>query len=95
MSGLFQRRRAPEPVPELDPEATVALMPHCDQRVLHKPLSCEACDRFPEYQQYRELLGIAYTGEEPAGYEVPCPATLRRPLGDIEQWPGNRVRPPQ
>lgn len=78
-----------------EPERPRALMPHCDQRVLHRPSACEVCDRFPEYQQYRELLGIAYTGEEPAEHELPCPATLRRGLDVINEWPGNRARAPE
>lgn len=71
-----------------------AAMPHCDQRVLHAPGKCVYCDRYPEWQEYRQMLEMAFTGEERRDHELPCPATVRRPLDQIEAWPGNRIKEP-
>lgn len=68
----------------------MATMPHCDSRVLHAPAECTFCDRYPEWQEYRRLLQMAFTGHEPAEGELPCPSTLTRPLDAINAWPGNR-----
>jgi hypothetical protein len=79
--------------------------PHCDQRVLHRPGVCWACDLYPDWQKLRELWGIAFTGHEPktetlgeGSYsftrkELPCPADFNRPPGsssDHRRWPNNR-----
>lgn len=66
--------------------------PHCDQRTLHAPKECEYCDLHPDWQALRNAWGIAFTGWEPEGTELPCPADYAR--GDQHKlWPGNRVSP--
>jgi hypothetical protein len=71
-----------------------AFAPHCDQRILHAPGDCWACDLYPDWQKLRQLWGIAFTGhqpkdevlrvdqrEEPVAVrrELPCPADYNRP----------------
>jgi hypothetical protein len=80
--------------------------PHCDQRILHEPGICWACDLYPDWQKLRELWGIAFTGHEPktekiggesysfTRKELPCPADFNRPPGsssDHRNWPNNRA----
>ena len=68
-----------------------APFPHCDQRVLHAPGECVHCDHYPVYQALRSLWGIAFTGYEPEGKELPCPADYAR--GDSHKlWPGNQAK---
>lgn len=67
-------------------------MPHCDQRVLHAPGECTACDQYADWQALRNLWGIAFTGRQPQDGQFPCPADYHRPAGtpsDHRQWPGN------
>lgn len=71
----------------------IGSFPHCDQRILHAPGECEYCDAHPEWQELREAWGIAYTGYQPEGKELPCPADNARPGGLCEQWTGNKARP--
>lgn len=66
--------------------------PHCDQRVLHAPGECEYCDRHPEWQELRQAWGIAFTGYEPEGKELPDPATHARGVNILNAWPGNRPK---
>lgn len=72
--------------------------PHCDQRVLHAPGECEYCDRHPDWQELRQVWGIAFTGHPPTCGEdswtkqLPCPADYNRPPGagnDHRRWAGN------
>lgn len=72
----------------------MAAMPHCDTRVLHAPSECEYCDRYPDWQEYRCLMRIAFTGHEPQPGELPCPSTATRSLEAVNRWPGNQARPP-
>jgi hypothetical protein len=72
----------------------MATMPHCDSRVLHTPGECAFCDQYPAWQEYRQVMGIAFTGHEPRPDELPCPSTLRRSMEDIQAWSGNRPKPP-
>lgn len=65
-------------------------MPHCDQLILHAPDSCLYCDDYPDLQAYRQILGIAFSGDEPTGEQLPCPSTARRSTETINRWPGNR-----
>lgn len=58
---------------------------------------CRYCDARPEWQQLRQLWGIAFTGrpprvdlERPWLSEVPCPSDARRPGGANQVWPGNQ-----
>lgn len=63
--------------------------PHCDQRILHAPGECEYCDHHAEWQALRVAWGIAFTGYEPEGLELPCPATKARGESILNKWPGN------
>jgi hypothetical protein len=66
--------------------------PHCDPRILHAPGECEFCDMHREWQILRQYWGIAFTGYEPEGGELPCPADYTR--GDAHKlWHGNRAKP--
>lgn len=65
--------------------------PHCDPRILHAPGDCEYCDKHPEWQALRLAWGIAFTGFEPEGTELPDPATHAR--GEAHcVWPGNKPK---
>lgn len=69
------------------------LIPHCDMRILHAPEECEFCANVPELQECRKTLGIAWTGHEPDGSQVPCEADTERPPGsdsDHRRWGGNK-----
>lgn len=80
---MFKRvEPRPAPIP-------IDQFPHCDQRVLHAPGECEYCDEHPDWQALRFAWGIAFTGYEPGPDELQCPATVRRPLGKINNWVGN------
>ena len=69
-------------------------IPHCDQRILHHPLdNCVYCNEHPEWQEARELWGIAFTGHAPVGDQIACPADRMRPAGspsDHRRWGGNK-----
>lgn len=65
-------------------------VPHCDERVLHAPGVCTACDQYPTWQTLRLTWGIAFTGQQPDGDLMACPSDFRRGLGDAHGWPGNR-----
>jgi hypothetical protein len=85
---FFQKAELPEP----NSAAKRAMMPHCDQRILHAPGECEYCDAYPDWQALRQFWGIAFTGH-PAGENgavVPCPADTARPPETHQKWPGNR-----
>jgi hypothetical protein len=69
--------------------AKIQQFPHCDQRILHAPGECEFCDRRPEWQALRFAWGIAFTGYQPEGKELPDPASNARPVEVINRWPGN------
>lgn len=74
-----------------------AFAPHCDQRILHAPGDCWACDLYPDWQKLRELWGIAFTGHRPdiRKGEVECPADYNRPPGsasDHRQWGPNTAQ---
>ncbi|MEU7174649.1 MULTISPECIES: hypothetical protein [Micromonospora] len=47
------------------PVAGPPTMPHCDQAVLHAPGECTYCDAHPDWQELRQLWGIAFTGHTP------------------------------
>lgn len=68
----------------------VGQFPHCDQRILHAPGECAHCDIYPEWQDLREMWGIAFTGWEPENKELPCPADYARGNYIHQLWPGNR-----
>ena len=51
--------------------------PHSDQRMLHAPGVCLACDIFPEWQELREAWGLGFSDPQRAavveGSVVPDP----------------------
>lgn len=49
---------------------------------------CEYCDYYPEWQEYREVARINYTGHQDPN-KAPCPSTTWRSLETIEKWGGN------
>lgn len=80
--------------------------PHCDFKVLHRPGECRYCDSFPEWQELRELWGIAFTGHAEDTVEaydrqgrkyrktlIRCPSEQERPVEVIHQWRGNAPEP--
>lgn len=67
--------------------------PHCDSLVLHAPGECKFCDDKPDWQFLRLHWGIAFTGEDPVGDQVGCPAEKRRPRATIDRWGGNTASP--
>ncbi len=72
----------------------IGQFPHCDQRVLHAPGECVYCDSHGLWQALRIAWGIAFTGYEPDGTELPDPATHAR--GDsVNKWRGNVAQPVQ
>lgn len=72
--------------------------PHCDPRILHAPGQCEFCDKYPVWQELREMWRIAFTGETPVelrgvgqnhdGPVLPCPADYTRGNSHTK-WTGN------
>ena len=75
-----------------------AFAPHCDQRVLHQPGICWACDLYPDWQDLRVKWGVAFTGQKPMPWEMPCPADHHRPPGsksDHRRWGPNRAQGPR
>jgi hypothetical protein len=66
--------------------------PHCDSSILHAPGICEYCDKYPDWQYYRSLARIAFTGaENELGDErtAPCPSTHFRSPEKRDLWGGN------
>lgn len=63
--------------------------PHCDDRILHAPRTCEYCDMHPDLQEARIRDGICFTGQVERGKQ-PCPSEKARSLKAINQWAGNR-----
>ncbi len=66
-----------------------AYAPHCDASVLHAPGTCEFCDLYPEWQEYRQLARISFTGQK-SDQLAPCPSTYFRSAETVDRWPGNR-----
>lgn len=76
-----------------------AFAPHCDQRILHAPGECWACDLYPDWQALRGKWHIAFTGQTPltgvAMKQLPCPADYARPPGsksDHTRWGPNQAQ---
>lgn len=78
-------------IPALVPYKIV-MFPHCDQRILHAPGECQFCDKRPDWQALRVSWGIAFTGYQPEGKELPDPATYARD-DSINKWYGNVASP--
>jgi hypothetical protein len=70
---------------------TRAFAPHCDVRIIHAPLQCVYCDKYPEVQQARIDLKINFSGQAFEGL-APCPADAARGFGQAHQWVGNQPR---
>jgi hypothetical protein len=68
---------------------TYAAMPHCDSSILHAPGECEYCDGYPEWQVYRKLARIAFTGQPLKEGFAPCPSTWFRTPELRDRWYGN------
>lgn len=70
--------------------------PHCDSSVLHSRGECRFCDEHPDWQELRQMWGIAFTGHEPeplyegGPMQTPCPSDQRRGTGQAHTWGGNR-----
>lgn len=71
-------------------------MPHCDSSILHSPGSCEYCDHYPDWQQYRKFARIAFTDQQPVpdGF-APCPSTWFRSSLIRDLWSGNTPKEPE
>lgn len=69
-----------------------AYAPHCDPSVLHAPNECEVCDHYPDWQQYREIARINFSGQDDPTKSA-CPSTHFRPPEIIDKWNGNRAHP--
>lgn len=63
--------------------------PHCDQRVLHAPGECWACDGYPQWQWARIVQQINFSGEHDPK-KASCPSLMNRTEEKINRWPGNR-----
>jgi hypothetical protein len=82
-----------EEVDYTDVLGTDAQLPHCDSLILHRPGTCEFCDRHPAWQQYRSAAGIAFSNDTDDHIRehglAPCPSTFRRTSEVRDKWPGN------
>lgn len=70
--------------------------PHCDSSILHAPGACVHCDKYSDWQEYRKVARIAFSGTpEELGTEhlAPCPSTQFRSPEKRDLWYGNV--PPQ
>lgn len=80
--------------------------PHCDPAILHAPGRCEYCDYYPSWQEYRELAGIAFTGDpdelgvkpvygayidQNTPGKAPCPSTWFRTPAQRDHWGPNNA----
>lgn len=68
------------------------LIPHCDSSVLHAPGECQFCDKCPDWQEYREVARINFTGHSDPDF-APCPSEFFRPGEVRDRWPGNVPAP--
>lgn len=66
-----------------------AFAPHCDSTVLHAPGECEYCDDYPDWQEYRQLAHIAFTGQDANDRLSPCPSMWLRTPEVRDRWFGN------
>jgi hypothetical protein len=81
--------------------------PHCDPRILHAPEdNCEFCNMHPEWQELRQMWGIAFTGHSydkqgnplpdgNGGVILPCPAQYNRGMTSVNGWHGNVAFTPE
>ncbi len=99
-----KRTTRPNPIPgelplHVHPQArevakycTPNTAPHCDARVLHEPGDCAFCDNSPDWQDYRIIAGIKFTGQQVTvgdDWSTPCPSDFHRGTGGAHVWPGN------
>lgn len=80
------------PSGSLTPPPDLPQMPHCDSSILHRPGECQFCDMHPDWQQYREMARINFTGQADEG-KAPCPSNWFRPASARDRWPGNVPAP--
>lgn len=66
--------------------------PHCDPSILHAPGACRFCDEHRDWQVYRDMAGINFTGEH-AEHKAPCPSEWLRSAEVRDRWPGNVAAP--
>jgi hypothetical protein len=67
-------------------------MPHCDQSVLHAPGECQFCDMHSDWQEYRIVARINFTGQSIEDC-APCPSEFFRSGEVRDRWPGNVAAP--
>ena len=72
-------------------EEVLYRMPHCDTKILHAPGECHHCNLYPEYQRYRQVAGINFTGESNAN-KAPCPSLWNRTAEQRDNWEGNKAQ---
>lgn len=69
-----------------------AFAPHCDQAILHAPGACRYCDGYPDWQQFREVQRINFTGQSYPD-KAPCPSEHFRAAAVRDLWAGNVAQP--
>lgn len=69
----------------------MAYAPHCDSTILHAPGLCKYCDMHPDWQEYRQVAHIAFTGQSPTDHRAPCPSTWFRDPLHRDAWYGNSI----
>lgn len=67
-------------------------LPHCDAAILHAPGECEYCDHSPDWQEYRMMARINFTGHNDAD-KAPCPSVWFRAPEIRDLWYGNVPKP--
>jgi hypothetical protein len=67
-----------------------AFAPHCDQSILHAPGTCEYCDDYPDWQEYRQVARINFSNENDPD-KAPCPSLAFRTAEVRDRWGGNRA----
>jgi hypothetical protein len=84
-------------IPEIDQQFRDRYTaPHCDSSILHAPGVCQYCDKYPDWQYYRSLANIAFTGAENelgGEHTAPCPSTYFREPEKRDLWGGNVPQP--
>lgn len=74
------------------PKRKRAFAPHCDQSILHAPGTCQYCDHYPDWQQYRETALINFSNTNDP-HKAPCPSVHFRQAETRDRWGGNVAKP--